>query len=157
MANKNITVRKYKDSDFPCVAHLFRETVTAVNCAHYTAEQICAWINGCGGLNTRSKDLSAQRTLIAEIDGVIVGFGSIDGVGCLDMLYVHKEFQHCGIAAALCDRLEKGFSAVKTYASITAKPFFEGRGYTLVQEREAERLGVRLKNYEMQKESNGVI
>ena len=40
---------------------------------------------------------------------------------------------------------------IKTYASITAKPFFESRGYAVVKEQEVERSGVKLKNYEMLK------
>lgn len=67
------------------------------------------------------------------------------------MLFVHKDFQRCGIAAALCGELEYGFSVVKVYASVTAKPFFEKRGYAVVTEQEAERFGIKLKNYEMVK------
>ena len=49
--------------------------------------------------------------------------------------------------------MEKGFSVINTFASITAKPFFENRGYVVVNEWEAERFGVKLKNFEMQKEN----
>ena len=69
--------------------------------------------------------------------------------GCLDFLYVHKNFQRQKIATALCNELEKGFPVIKTYASVTAKPFFEKRGYKVIKEQKVERLNVKLKNYEM--------
>ena len=56
-----------------------------------------------------------------------------------------------GIATALCDRLEAGFSRVTTYASITARPFFMKRGYRALRENIVERGGVKLKNYLMEK------
>ena len=67
------------------------------------------------------------------------------------MLYVHKDFQRLGIAAKLCDELEKGFEDITVYASITAKSFFEKRGYVVLKAQEVERRGVKLKNFVMKK------
>ncbi|MDE6612951.1 MAG: GNAT family N-acetyltransferase [Clostridia bacterium] len=133
------------------VAKLFYETIHTINAADYTPEQLNAWAPETEKLKSRRDDLNNQNTLIAEIRGTIVGFGSIDKSGYLDLLFVHKDYQRQGVAAALCDELEKGFSVIKTYASITAKPFFENRGYVTVKAREAECSGVKLRNYEMQK------
>ena len=99
----------------------------------------------------------AHHTIVAEEDGVIAGFGDMDDTGYLDRLYVHKDFQRQGIAAAICDRLEAALSPelspvrFTTHASITAKPFFEKRGYRIVKEQTVERLGIRLTNYVMEK------
>ena len=38
-----------------------------------------------------------------------------------------------------------------THASITARPFFEKRGYRIVKEQTVERRGIRLTNYVMEK------
>ena len=38
----------------------------------------------------------------------IVGFRDMDSTGYLDRLYVHKDYQKKGIAAAICDRLASG-------------------------------------------------
>lgn len=134
-------LRTYTPDDFESVRELFSETILTVNAADYTKEQLVVW----AGLEPRLNGL----ILIAETDGAIVGFGSMLSSGELDLLYVHKDFQRRGVATALCDELEKGFPSVKTYASVTAKPFFERRGYTVVKEQEVERSGVKLKNYEM--------
>ena len=146
-----ITVRNYKNDDRETASQLFYDTVHSVNAADYTEEQLSAWAETPNSLKPKCGDLSNQTTLIATLCGKTVGFGSITKSGELDLLFVHKNFQRQGIATALCDELEKGFSSVTTYASITAKPFFEKRGYTVIKEREVERAGVRLKNFEMRK------
>lgn len=84
----------------------------------------------------------------------IVGFGDMDKTGYLDRLYVHKDYQRKGIASKICDELEKPFHpSYTTHASITAKPFFEQRGYTVVKEQQVERGGILLKNFVMRKDN----
>lgn len=144
-----VTVRKYKDTDCEIVSELFYETIHHVNAKDYSQKQLFAWAKDAFQLQMRRADLLKQNTLVAELNGEIVGFGSITASGCLDLLFVHKDYQNRGIAAKLCDALEQGFPALVTYSSITAKPFFEKRGYTVKSEREVERAGVTLKNYEM--------
>lgn len=57
-----------------------------------------------------------------------------------------------GVATALCDRLEQVCAGViSTHASITAKPFFEKRGYRVIREQQVERQGVALTNFVMEK------
>ena len=146
-----VTVRNYRSSDCEKVAELFYETVHTVNAEDYTAEQLFAWAKDERQLQTRKNDLIKQNTLIAEIDGNIVGYVSMTDAGYLDLLYIHKDFQRKGIATKLCDELERGFSVVVTHASVTAKPFFEKRGYSVMTGQTVERSGVKLKNYKMQK------
>ena len=148
-----MTLKPYQDKNREEISKLFYETVHSVNARDYTEEQLFAWAKHEQSLLARRNDLFKQRTLIAEQNGKIVGFASVDSSGCLDLLFVHKDFQRRGIATALCDELEKGFPVVRTYASVTAKPFFERRGYSVTEEREVERSGVKLKNYEMRKQN----
>lgn len=146
----NLIIRPYLNSDCEAVSKLFYETVHSVNAKDYTQEQLFAWVNDEKRLLLRRNDLLLQKTLIAELNRETVGFVSIDKFGCLDLLFVHKDFQRKGIATALCNEVERGFKTVTTYASITAKPFFEKRGYTVLKEQEVERFGIKLKNFEMQ-------
>ncbi len=65
-------------------------------------------------------------TLVAEEQGRIIGFADMDKTGYLDRLYVHRDYQRQGVAAALCDRLEAAVSGdITTHASITARPFLK--------------------------------
>ena len=57
------------------------------------------------------------------------------------------------MATQLCAKLESMIdydTKIITHASITAKPFFEKRGYSVVTEQFVERSGVFLKNYIME-------
>ena len=95
-----------------------------------------------------------HRTIVATENGAIVGFGDMDETGYLDRLYVHKDYQGQGIASAICDELER-FAAGKiitTHASITAKLFFQHRGYRVVRKQEVIRHGVALTNFVMEKQ-----
>ncbi len=147
----NFNIRQYKEKDCVSISNLFYETVHSVNAKDYMQAQLFAWAKNRSQLLSKNDAFLNQFTLVAEIGEDIIGFGSIDESNCLDMLYVGKDFLRQGVATALCNQLEKGRRVVKTYASITAKPFFEKRGYTVVRENQVERLGLILTNYEMQK------
>ena len=97
--------------------------------------------------------LLLSLALVVAIDNnIIVGFGDIDKTGYLDRLYVHADYQGKGVATAICNRLEQAVQGkITTHASITAKPFFEKRGYKVVKEQQVERQGIYLINFCMEK------
>ena len=145
-------LRKYNSSDCEQLAKLFYETVHTINAKDYTEEQLNVWATGQVDLEKWNASLEKNHTVIAVEDDKIVGFGDMDKTGYLDRLYIHKDYQRMGIASSICDELEKHFSSsFTTHASITAKPFFEKRGYTVVKEQQVERGGILLTNFIMQK------
>ena len=136
-------IRKYRPSDCRELAELFYDTVHTVNAGDYTKEQLDAWATGHVDLEAWDRSFREHHTLVALEDGAVIGFGDIDGSGYLDRLYVHRCHQGKGVATALCDRLEQVCAGViSTHASITAKPFFEKRGYRVIREQQVERQGV---------------
>ena len=147
---EKIEIRKYRAEDLEALSRLFYETVHAVNARDYTEEQLAAWAGDAHTL-ARRRDLAAQTTLVATLGGEIVGFGSIDAQGELDLLFVRRDCVGQGVGTLLCDRLEEGRSEIAVYASVTARPFFEARGYALEREHTAVRQGVALKNFFMRK------
>ena len=155
VAGKKMQLREYKTSDCEQLAKLFFQTVHSVNVKDYTREQLGAWATGTVDLKEWDKSFLKHHTIVAIENTEIVGFGDIDGSGYLDRLFVHKDCQRQGIATAICDRLERSVSAPKfsTYASITAKPFFEKRGYHVTKTQQVQRNGVLLTNYVMEKEN----
>ena len=146
-------IRRYRPPDCGALADLFRETVHSVNARDYSPEQLAAWAPGTADLDAWDRSFREHCTLVAVEDGVIVGFGDLGPSGYLDRLYVHKDFQRRGAASALCAALEGAVEAerIVTHASITARPFFEGRGYRVVRERRVVRHGVPLTNYRMER------
>ena len=146
-------LREYVTSDCKQLAELFYQTVHTVNAKDYTKKQLDVWATGNVDLKEWDKSFLEHYTIVAIEDEIIVGFGDIDKSGYLDRLYVHKDYQGNGIASALCERLEQSVieNKIVTHASITAKPFFEQRGYCVVKKQEVMRCGIALTNYVMEK------
>ena len=147
-------LREYTPSDCAQLAELFYQTVHSANAKDYSQEQLDAWATGEVDLQAWDASFRAHRTIVATESGKIVGFGDMDGSGYLDRLYVHKDYQRRGAASAICDELER-FAVGKTFtthASITAKLFFQHRGYHVVRKQEVIRHGVALTNFVMEKQ-----
>ncbi|MDE6103539.1 MAG: GNAT family N-acetyltransferase, partial [Oscillospiraceae bacterium] len=140
-------------NDCKTLAELFFNTVHIINIKDYSEEQINVWATGHIDLEQWNRSFLSHYTVIAEINGTVVGFGDIDNIGYLDRLYVHADFQRQGIATAICDKLEQASHAEKiiTHASITAKGFFEKRGYKVVTKQQVQRQGILLTNYVMER------
>ncbi len=147
-------IRKYKPEDCKYLVELFYNTVHSVNARDYTKEQLDVWATGKERLENWNKSFSEHYTVVAIKDEIIVGFGDIDESGYLDRLFVHKNYQRQGIAAAICNELENAVNVKKitTHASITAKPFFICRGYKVIKEQQVIRNEISLKNYIMEKQ-----
>ena len=146
-------IRKYLPSDCKYLTELFYQTVHSINAKDYTDQQLNVWATGNVDINEWNLSLSEHFSLVAIKDGIIAGFGDIDKTGCLDRLYVHKDYQNQGIATAICDKLEHAFevSKITTHASITAKPVFLHRGYNIIKEQQVIRSNIPLTNYIMEK------
>ncbi len=144
-------IREYRESDLGDVVKLFYDTVHNVNIRDYTSEQVDAWATGYVDMVVWNTSFKEHYTLVACEGPVIIGFGDIDANGYLDRLYVHHKYQRRGVASALCDILEFAVDAEKivVHASVTAKPFFERRGYKVLRKQLVDRMGVMLPNYLM--------
>lgn len=146
-------IRKYETADCEQLAELFYQTVHTVNAKDYINEQLNVWADGNVNLKEWNKSFLIHNTFVCILDGIIVGFGDIDKTGYLDRLFVHKDYQRQGIASAICDEMEQAVTVDKitTHASITAKLFFEQRGYRTVKEQQVVRNGISFTNYVMEK------
>lgn len=146
-------LRRYHPDDLFEMAKLFYDTVHTVNALDYTKEQLDVWATGNIDEKAWNRSFSEHYSVVAVTCSIIVGFGDIDDTGYLDRLYVHKDYQNKGIATAICNELESAVGArlLTTHASITAKGFFEKRGYTAVKKQTVVRCGVKLCNFVMEK------
>lgn len=146
-------IRRYERGDLEKITMIFQNTVHKVNIKDYTQEQVDAWAPDFIDKEKWNKTLSEHYTFVAVKNDAIIGFGDIDGSGYLDRLYVHHDYLRQGVATLICNKLESMVDSdltIITHASITAKPFFEKRGYKVVKEQLVERNGVFLKNYIME-------
>ena len=146
--------REYKPTDCEDLVKLFYHTVHTINAKDYSQEQLKVWATDKIDLEVWNRSLSEHFTVVAVENNIIVGFGDIDNSGYLDRLYVHKDYQRRGVATIICDKLEQAVKVNKiiTHASITAKPFFEQRGFKVVKEHQVVRNRIALTNYVMEKQ-----
>jgi putative acetyltransferase len=97
------------------------------------AEQL-AWASAADDEEAFGKRLASHLTLIATLQNSPVGFASLKGADHIDLLYVHPGAIGQGVAAMLCEALEKiaggrGAKALTVDASDNAMEFFLKRGY----------------------------
>ena len=150
-------IRKATAEDINELSELYYETITTINSKDYNEEQIKAWASTADRTENLLRRINEQHFFVAESDDKkITGFASLDKPGYLDLLYVHKNFQHRGVATLLLQEIfntanELNISKLQTDASITAKPFFEKHGFKTVQQQTVKIKDVELINYKMEK------
>lgn len=132
---------------------LYKNTILIVNRKDYTSEEVEDWAS-CSA----DTDLLEEHycVLAKNEDGIIVGFGSINDIGYMHVLFVHKDFQHQGIATLLYKHLEmyakkSGIGEITSEVSITAKPFFQKQGFRVDEEQKRKANKLYLTNYKMSK------
>ncbi len=146
-------LREYKPTDCKQLAELFYQTIHHVNAKDYSAEQLAVWASGSVDLRKWDQSFREHHTVVAVENGKIVGFGDMTPCGYLDRLFVHKDYQSRGIATAICRELEQRATGktITVRASVTAKSFFEHRGYHIVRKENVFRNGIFLPAYQMEK------
>lgn len=152
-----MNIRRATLSDLTEMQKMYAETIQSVCKSDYTPEQIEAWISGVKNKERWIEVIEKQFVLLAIIENQITGFGTLKDGNYIDFFYIHKDFQRQGIADKILNELEieakKHHSKIITSdISITAKPFFEKKGFTAKAEQKNIRLGVELINFKMEKE-----
>lgn len=149
-------IRLFCQPDAPQIARLFHHTIHHINSRDYSREQLQAWAPD--DLNFRDwATIGAHRfTSVAEEDGVIIGFAALEPTGHIDCFYCHHQYQRQGIGRQLYQHIEAqalglGLTVLTTAASITAKPFFESMGFTVLTQQTVARRDQTFTNFAMQK------
>lgn len=146
-------IRKYQPTDCKEITELFYNTVHTVNAKDYTKEQLDVWAAEQMDLEKWNRSLLKHYSVVAVENEIIVGFGDIDNNGYLDHLFIHADYQGKSIGTIISNQLEQAVQGdITTCASVTAKPFFEKRGYKVIKEQQAERQGIFLTNFVMKKD-----
>ncbi len=151
-----MNIRPYQLTDTAAIATLFYDTVHHINIHDYTPAQINAWAPKDLNIDFWVKRLSQSITFVAEETDQIVGFGNLESNGHLDCLYCHKDFQQMGGGSQLLTTLETtarslNMETLTTEASITARSFFEAKGFRLITPQTVERQGQSFLNFVMEK------
>ena len=150
-----VTIRAYEAEDSPATIEIFLRAIREVASKDYSAAEVAAWaqVEDAGAWAARR---ISRPAWIAEVDGRPAGFADLTGDGCIDMMFVHPDFQGLGVASLLLARVEQearqlGLLRIHTEASLTARPFFERRGFHVLARQQVAKRGQWLTNFKMEK------
>jgi putative acetyltransferase len=151
-----IDVRRYRPTDLASLIALFRDTVRRINGRDYSQQQVLAWAPDDIDARRWRHRFDSKEVWVADLDGAPVGFVDVARDGLIDMLYVHADHQGVGIASLLLRTVEAsarthGLLRLFTEASITARPFFEHRGFRVIAPQRMVRWAQEFLNYRMDK------
>jgi len=145
VAHPKLALRPFLPADAPLLREIFRDSIEELTNDDYTETQQEAWASAADDAGEFRNKLSEQLTLVATLEGSLVGFASLQGKDKIDMLYVHPAAAGQGVGAMLIDALEKlagarGTARLTVDASDSARGFFEKRGY-IAQQRNSISIG----------------
>lgn len=155
----NFIIRAALRSDAVELKNLFQNTVLAINRRDYSQAEVEDWAS-CGDDLSNIEDMIKTHYFIVAVNqqSEIVGFSSITPQGYLHSMFVHKNFQGEGIATMLLNEIEQyaitnGIIRITSEVSLTARPFFEKRGYIVEEEQKRKANQLSLTNFWMAKQT----
>jgi putative acetyltransferase len=134
-----LELRKVRAGDGEALYALFMASIHALAVAHYTDEQMHAWTSHITPARLEAR-LMQSIGYVAERDGQIVGFASLDIYHAeLDFLYVDPEWVRQGIGRRLTDVVEweatrHGLRRLELTASLNARVAYERLGFEPTRE-----------------------
>lgn len=152
----SINVRKAQPEDYPALWKLFFDTIHHVNRQDYTPEQIAAWTPAQIELPRWVQRMAQIDPWLAVAAGQLVGFADLQHDGLVDMFFVHYQWQGQGVGKRLFAEIDfkasqLGLTELFSHVSITARPFFESRGFLVDASQEVTIGGIVLQNFLMRK------
>lgn len=150
--NTDFTIRIAQQSDALELMSLFQETVLHINKRDYSEAEVADWAS-CGNDLSHIKDMIKTHYFIVATNqqSQIVGFSSITHQGYLHSMFIHKDFQGKGIATIERYATARGIMRITSEVSLTARPFFEKRGYIVEVEQKRKANQLYLTNFWMAK------
>lgn len=149
-------IRRYVSDDLDGLIALFHASVRRIAIKDYTEDQVKAWAPDEPDRERWALRRASRPTWVAEIDGALAGFSDLEPDGHVDMMFVHPDHQGRGVAGALLRQVEAeaarlGLDRLFTEASITARPFFERKGFRVIAAQTVSVRGQEMVNYRMEK------
>ena len=154
----DFTIRQAQQSDAVELKELFQNTVLVINRRDYSQAEVEDWAS-CGNNLSNIKERIETHCFVVAVNqqSQIVGFSSITSQGYLHSMFVHKDFQGEGIATMLLEEIERyaitaGITRITSEVSLTARPFFEKKGYIVKEEQKRKANQLSLTNFWMARE-----
>ncbi|WGT46624.1 GNAT family N-acetyltransferase [Tessaracoccus lacteus] len=144
-----IEITDYRPRDAALTRDLFQAAIRGTASRDYTPEQVAVW-SRVDDLGPWNDNRMKSHCLVARIGDEPAGFTEIDGDAYLNMMFVDPRFAGSGVATALLQAaisLVDPTVTVTAHASLTARQFFEARGFRVVAEHHPVIRGVQLTNF----------
>ena len=144
------------DADRDCdeLRIIFHDAVMHTAAGHYSLKERLTWAEWSAHPLVAKRLLQEGLTLVAELNGMPVGFGQLNPMRYVRMLYVAPRFSRQGVASRMLGALETaafyhGLTKLETHASLTSRPVFQRAGFSLEGPAPTQRDGVVLQRFSM--------
>jgi putative acetyltransferase len=151
-----VKIRLFRPEDTEQIAQLFHDTVRSINIHDYTDRQVNAWAPDDLYFRKWVEACTTRFTYVAERADLIIGFGELSANGHIDCFYCHKNYQRQGVGKLIYQAIEQhaiglNLTLLQVEASITARPFFEQMGFSVVRSQQVSCRDEFFTNYLMSK------
>ncbi len=155
----DISVRQANESDVRDITQLFYDTIQNINIRDYSQEEVDDWSSWKVDIDKWLEKMQEQYFVVAEIKNKIVGFSSLATDGYLDFMFVDKDTQGQGVASTLLSEIERkaieqNNDLIYSDVSLTAKGFFEKKGFIVERQQLKKSKKKELINFRMIKKRN---
>lgn len=150
-------IRPYHEQDLPAIAAVYRDAVLSLGLQKYTLKQLKMWASFANDTDALKERLARGLTLVAITHKQLVAFGQLEPADHLSLLYTSGRHARKGIASDIYKQLEAhavgaGVAHIDTEASHISLPFFESKGYVVVEPETVMREGVSFERFKMRKQ-----
>ena len=147
-------IRKYQQGEENEIWNLFYNTVHQVNIKDYSVEQVNAWAPKDMDLETVYKKIKEIDPYVVLLDNQIVAYADLQENGYIDHFFCHHDYQGKGVGSKLIEKLiqvarQKRIKLLSADVSVTARPFFESKGFVVQEKQCVTRRGQGFTNFKM--------
>ena len=144
-------VRRYAPGEEMLLLEVFRSAVRLIASCDYMPEQVEAWAPRNLDLAAWQARIRGLNPFVAVLGGDLVGYADIQPTGYVDHFYVSGHHPRRNIGSLLMMRLLEeavslGLSVLTSDVSVTAQPLFAKFGFSVVERRNTQILGVVMPN-----------
>jgi len=155
MSINHLEIKNYTSDMARQVTDVFYESVHGIDYSIYSDAQKNAWAQLPRQYDSWVMRLMFKQPYVAMVNEQMVGFIELDPDGHIDCMYALPEFQRQGVGSALYAHLleqaeMKKMKRLYVEASFVARPFFEAKGFHLVEENQIDREGEVITNFTME-------
>jgi len=146
-------IRAYHLGEEHEIWQLFKQTIHHVNSQDYSQKQLDAWAPTTFDKTLWRNKLRELSSFVCVTEEKIVGYSDLQTNGYIDHFFCHHHYQGKGVGTALMTHIhtlaeqQKNITQLSADVSVTAKPFFEIKGFKVVKQQSVPTRGKILTNF----------